>query len=326
MNPSAAIRAAARPVIMLVMPLLVASTAFAVAAPRIAGIAAAIVNDVRVAAAGAAQPRPAAVRQRIAIGDRVQTGPHSRLQILLLDRSVFTVGANARLTIDRFVYDPDNASISATVSKGAFRFISGGRGHRGGSAIDTPVASIGIRGTIVDAVIGAEAIAIARRERALGGSVGGDPETATLVVLRGPGSRSQGNVTPGAISVTANQSTIELDRPLLAAYVPGPGAAPMGPFTISLPGLARLNDLISPRPQPAAPSGESPAVPPSDADRPLPRWRDRLIPPQYPPDDGQGGPAPVHIPALPEMPDKQDPGEPKGMPDKQDPDPPKEMP
>jgi hypothetical protein len=251
-----------------VLPACLVAGAFA-AAPQVVGIAAAVVNDVRIRAAGAAQFRPAALRQRVALADRVQTGANSRLQLQLLDRSVFSVGANASLTIDRFVYDPAGSSMSATVAKGAFRFLSGRRSGPG-STISTPVATIGIRGTILDGAVGERAIEIARGERALGRSAEGDPATATLVVLRGPGAARESDAAVGNLAVTAAGVTVVLDRPLLAAYVPRAGAAPIGPFPLSLPGLARLNELILSRIEPA-PRADSPGTwyPAPDQRRPL---------------------------------------------------------
>lgn len=260
----------------------------AAAGPAIVGSVAALRNQVSVRAAAAAQPRPAVLSQRMALGDQVQTGDRSHMQLLLLDRSSFTVGQNARLTIDRFVYDPGGGSFSATVAKGALRFMSGGGHGKGGAQIRTPVATIGIRGTIVDAVVGEEAVAIARHEPALNG-VGGDPATASLIVLRGPGPRDP---RPGAISVTAGGKTVELDRPLLAVYVPEPGAAPIGPFTISLPGQAALNNLILPRLDPRLPE-------PTDlrdlAPRrnELPQFPDGPFPRGFDPNGGSGGRAGV---------------------------------
>lgn len=248
----------------------------AAAAPSVVGSVAALRNQVSVRAGGAPQPRAASLGQRMALGDQVQTGERSHMQLLLLDRSSFTVGQNARLTIDRFVYDPRGGSFSATVAKGALRFMSGGAHGKGGASIRTPIATIGIRGTIVDAVVGEEAVAIAGRERALraltGGNLVSDPATASLVVLRGPGPRDR---RPGAISVTAGGKTVDLDRPLLAVYVPGPGQPPIGPFTISLPGQATLNDLVLPRLDPRLPEGAD--------------WRD-LARPREQPAPYPGGP------------------------------------
>jgi hypothetical protein len=231
-----------------------AGAAFAAGGPAAVGSVAALRNQVSVRAGGAPQARAATLGQRMALGDQVQTGERSHMQLLLLDRSSFTVGQNARLTIDRFVYDPGGGSFSATVAKGALRFMSGAGHGKAGASIRTPVATIGIRGTIVDTVVGEEAVDIARHERALtsiaGGNLTSDPATASLIVLRGPGPRDR---RPGAISVTAGGKVVDLDRPLLAVYVPGPGQPPIGPFTISLSGQAVLNDLILPRLNPRLP-------------------------------------------------------------------------
>ncbi|WP_302053809.1 FecR family protein [Sphingomonas tagetis] len=284
--------------------LLPVGAGLAVAASQVVGIAATIVNDVRIKGAAGPQARPAVARQRIALGDQVQTGARSRLQALLLDKSVFTVGADARLTIDRFVYDPKGGSFSASVAKGAFRFMSGRRGGTG-SSINTPVATIGIRGTILDGVVGQTAIDIARGEPRLGPRIDGDPNSASLVVLRGPGARTQGGVRVGAVSVTAANQTVQLDRPMLATYVPRPGAPPMAPFTISLRGLARLNDMILPPSDRPRPESATPTyVPPAPSSRPPRGYRP---PPgafggSQPPVPGGGFPGSQYVPSLPRLP------------------------
>lgn len=288
----------AAPLVLTALP----GGARAVAGPQIVGIAAAIVNDVRIRAGGGAQPRAAALRQRVALGDQVLTGRASRLQLQLLDRSVFTVGADARVAIDRFVYDPSGSSMSASVAKGAFRFMSGRSGSRG-SAIGTPVATIGIRGTILDGVVGPLAVEIARGERGIGQRVQADPAVATLVVLRGPGARRQGSATIGAVSVSAGGQTVDLDAPLQAAYVPRPGATPIGPFAISLSGLARLNEMILPRQEPVLSAPERDFYPPAG------QYDNGPPPPYYrgpPPGGFEGdgprtrGPGPGYtVPAIP---------------------------
>ncbi len=216
-------------------------------AGQIVGIASAILNEVWITPAGLPKAHRAVPRERVALADTVQTGKKSQLQVLLLDKSLFTVGANARLTIDRYVYAPATGrSFTASMAKGAFRFMSG-RPDRGSNAsLRTPIATIGIRGTVVDVVIGADAVAIAKREGGIDRATKGDTYTASLIVLRGPGPLTQGGATPGAISVTAGPGTVTLDRPMLAAYVPAPGAPPIGPFTISRQGLERINALIFP--------------------------------------------------------------------------------
>jgi hypothetical protein len=203
--------------------------------------------------------------------------------------------------------------LTASVAKGAFRFMSGRSDRGGSSSINTPVAAIGIRGTIVEGVVGAAAIDIASGEREIDRNIGGDPATASLVILRGPGARTQGKLPPGAITVTAANETVSLDQPMLAAYVPRRGAAPVGPFKISLAGLARVQALIFPSlaeqlasETPDAPSPELPvrsSYPPGEGG---------LYPPNAEPGQtSSGSPFGQGVPALPQFPSSVD--EPSGQ-------------
>ncbi len=222
-----------------------------VSAPAFAqtvGVNAAVVNDVRMAAATNAPAHAAQVKERVSLGNQIATGRGSALQVLLLDRTNFQLGANARITVDKFVYDPARASsaVGVSVAKGAFRFMSGKPTHAnpGQSSIRTPTASIGIRGTIVEGVVGEDAIGIAGREAGVPSVSGADPATASLILLRGPGAGAQGE-SAGAIDVTANGMTVAVERSGYAVFVPGPNQAPIGPFLLSDEGLARLAALLS---------------------------------------------------------------------------------
>jgi hypothetical protein len=220
----------------------------AAALPSPVGINAAVRNKVEIRTGSKA--RPAVVRERVLLNDEVRTGGASQLQILLLDRSTFTVGANARIAIDRFVYDPGarSRSMGVSVTRGAFRFMSGrALGKPAGPVtVRTPIASIGIRGTIFEGVVGEDAVKIAEREAAVGKHVKSKEDEASLIVLRGPGPRTQGDTIAGAIDVSAGGSTVVLDGPDLAVYVPRAGAPPIGPFQISAAGLAALQSLLRP--------------------------------------------------------------------------------
>ncbi|TNE34623.1 MAG: hypothetical protein EP350_01585 [Alphaproteobacteria bacterium] len=217
------------------------------------GITAVVRNNVQVTTTVNPALHKAIVRERIAIGNDIVTGANSMTQLLLLDKTSFTVGSSARVKIDRFVYDPDrdSSSIGASVAKGAFRFMSGRSLKRGEtkSSINTPVASIGIRGTIIEGVVGREAIDIARREAGVGQSFNADPEKATLIILRGPGRNAQG-VQQGAIDVTVGDMVIPIEEAGMALFIPGPGQAPIGPFRISPRGTLELRDLLGVRPLP----------------------------------------------------------------------------
>ena len=238
---------------MMRKPLLIlctAALALAPAPPALAqavGINAAIRNKVMTQKSGQTALRPAVLKARVALGEQVLTAPASMLHILLLDRSNFTVGANARVTIDRFVYDPARSAsaIGASVARGAFRFMSGRpvKNMPGKTSVTTPVASIGVRGTIFEGVVGEDAVRIAGGEAGAGGAAGrGDAETATLIVLRGPAATA--TEPGGAIDVTANGQTIAVDKPGMALFIPGPGQDPVGPFPLSDDGSLALHDLL----------------------------------------------------------------------------------
>ncbi len=215
------------------------------------GVNAAIRNQVTMKASTDAAPRPAVLRESVHLGDAIASGPQSQLQVLLRDRSIFTVGANARMTIDKFVYDPARGTgdLAASVAKGAFRFMSGRTLSRTGgtTAVRTPVASIGVRGTILEGVVGEDAISTADGEQGVP-KTGSDPNSATLIVLRGPGPRTDGLDKPGAIDITSGGKTITIDKPGYAVFIPGPGQAPIGPFLVSSAAFQRMADLLRPSP------------------------------------------------------------------------------
>jgi hypothetical protein len=216
------------------------------AAAQNVGVTAAVVNDVRMTTAANKALHKAVVRERVSMGNDVLTGKGSRVQLLLLDRTSFTVGANARIRIDRFVYDParNSSSVGATVGRGAFRFMSGRPTHnaRGQSNIRTPTASIGIRGTMIDGVVGSDAIAIMMAQPGVP-AFDADPETATLILLRGPGVATA-DEPMGAIDVSAGGKTVSMEGSGWAVFVPRDGAEPIGPFRIAPEAARMLNSLI----------------------------------------------------------------------------------
>jgi hypothetical protein len=225
--------------------LVAVSATLAFADARI-GVNAAVRNYVQTKSASEPALHPAAVRASVYLGDAVVSGDDSALQILLVDRSVFTVGANARMTIDRFVFDPDRGAsdVAASVARGAFRFMSGpSLGGGGRNAISSPVATIGVRGTIVEGVVGPDALKVLAGQPGLAPQ-GGNTDSATLVVLRGPGRKSMGFDKPGAIDVSAGGVTIPVEHPSDAVVVWGPGQRPVGPFTLSDAGSERLSALL----------------------------------------------------------------------------------
>lgn len=230
----------------LTFGLLLAGLALPAAAQQVGGMSA-VVNDVQISTQAQPQLHRAQVRERVSLGNPVRTGRGSHAQILLLDRTSFQIGANAQLTIDRFVYDPNRSAsaVGASVARGSFRFVSGAptRARPGQSGIRTPAASIGVRGTIVEGVVGDDAIRIARGESGVPSVDGSDPASASLILLRGPGAGVPGEPA-GAIDVTAGGRTVPVESVGYAVYVPAPGQAPIGPFLLSDEGFAQLAVLL----------------------------------------------------------------------------------
>ena len=83
------------------------------------------------------------------LGDVVQTAADGRVGINFTDGTSFNLSSNARMALSEFVYDPNGKSNSTlfNLSKGTFTFVAGNIAKTGDMKIDTPVATMGIRGT-----------------------------------------------------------------------------------------------------------------------------------------------------------------------------------
>src|SRR5215471_7594669 len=92
---------------------------------------------------------PTKVGDPVYRGDVVQTGADGKVGITFSDGTAFNLSSNARMVLNEFVYDPNGTSNSTLISltKGTFTFIAGKVAKTGDMKIDTPVATMGIRGT-----------------------------------------------------------------------------------------------------------------------------------------------------------------------------------
>lgn len=84
-------------------------------------------------------------------GDVVQTGSDSSIGMTLVDGSAFGMTSNARMVINEMIYDPNGSSNSSLISlvQGTITFVAGQTAKNGNMRVDTPVATMGIRGTAV---------------------------------------------------------------------------------------------------------------------------------------------------------------------------------
>lgn len=208
-------------------------------------------NTVTTMAAGSSESQPSVIGADVNFGDRVATGAASRLEVSLLDRSMLTVGALTRLEIDRFVYDPerDIVGVAVSVLRGTFRFVSNNQGNQPEAiAFRTRGGAIGIRGTMIEGVVGPEAVAF------LAGIPGApdlsaEADSAAVIILR-----------EGVIDVTVSGQSVVLDRPVQMVAFTETRIYP--PFGVSDETTRRFEVLLPSRPGPAAPPTAPSAPPP----------------------------------------------------------------
>ena len=140
--------------------------------------------------------------------DIVQTGSNSNLGISLLDGTALNLSANTRMALNEFIFDANASTGNAghlTLVQGALAFVSGLVASTGGLNIETPVANIGIRGTVG----GMTCSTAGRCEYYAGteivGPRAGEPSTFTLQTggryLNG---QYLGGTTIGSVTVGAN--------------------------------------------------------------------------------------------------------------------------
>ncbi|WP_368413051.1 FecR domain-containing protein [Dongia sp.] len=162
-----------------------------------AGVAGAVSGTVGLISPAKQIATPIAVNSGdgIVMGDGLSTGADSRLQVMLLDESAITLGPDAQLTIDEFVFDPANTNanaLSASLAKGVFRLVTGAiaRQNPDGTTLTLPNAVLTIRGTTV---IGACA-------------------ATCVVALSGSGDENNVGKKPSVVTLKSGKSEIVLKR------------------------------------------------------------------------------------------------------------------
>ena len=164
--------------------------------------------------------------EKIYLGDEIKVADSGRLQVMLVDETVFTLGSGAEMVIDQFVYDPNQANqLSANIKKGAFRFVSGkiAKSKRDAMKVAVPGATIAVRGTQVAGIV--------------------DDQGTADIVLLGPGPNSFG-ATPGAIGISNELGTTDVLRGGYAVTVT-PEVPPTEPVVAEPSLLQRLESAVS---------------------------------------------------------------------------------
>jgi hypothetical protein len=100
---------------------------------------------------GEAQLIPINIGDAVVRDEVVRTSADSDARIGLLDDTKLTLGPGSTLKIDRAIYSGETSykEITIRLTAGAFRFITG-HSDKKSYRIETPFATIGVRGTILD--------------------------------------------------------------------------------------------------------------------------------------------------------------------------------
>jgi hypothetical protein len=113
------------------------------------GVAAAVQNEVF------GNSQPLSNGSGVFANERIRTGETGTTQLQFIDETNLAVGPKSEVVLDRFVYNPDHGKGNVVVQtgRGVFRFVSGSQDPTS-YQIKTPVATIGVRGTIFELING----------------------------------------------------------------------------------------------------------------------------------------------------------------------------
>ncbi|MCP8882086.1 FecR domain-containing protein [Devosia sp. XJ19-1] len=90
----------------------------------------------------------------VSVGEKIVTGPSGNVQLLFDDRTRLVVGPRSTLEIETYLLNGTGADkFAVNALAGTFRFISG-TSPKSVYSIDTPTASIAVRGTKFDLTVG----------------------------------------------------------------------------------------------------------------------------------------------------------------------------
>lgn len=130
------------------LSVLTATTAFAAGEGKAVGV------NPDASAKGGSAERVLVVGADVSVGETITTGPSGRVQLLFQDQTRIVVGPRSSLVIESYLLNGNQASSFAVDAlSGTFRFISG-NSPKSAYSVETPTASIAVRGTKYDLTVG----------------------------------------------------------------------------------------------------------------------------------------------------------------------------
>jgi hypothetical protein len=178
--------------------------------------------------------------------ERIKTNDTGVAQLEFLDKTSLSVGPMSEVRLDRFVYNPASGTgqVIVNVGRGAFRFVTGTQDSKNYS-IQTPHATLGVRGTVFEVVITDDDIDVHLVEggvsvrTALGQLIDLTPDANRLKVFRGGGVQGPTFTPPNQSILTFtvlksdDSSTASIGRSA-GFYASGPITTPVQQFTSGL--------------------------------------------------------------------------------------------
>ncbi|MGH7029092.1 MAG: FecR family protein [Stellaceae bacterium] len=192
------------------------------------------VNPAAMGIPPAGAPRRLALGQDVLFNERITTGAEGQTQVLFVDESTLSVGPNANMMIDQFVYNPNagTGKLVASLTRGVFRFV-GGKLSKQDNAVTmrTPAATIGIRGGVMLVRLGPGCAAAAASSAA-------GCNALEVIFVYGKG-----------VTITGlNGASQTITRPGFAVSVSRPGASPSDPGPAPPGATVALLDRLDGRP------------------------------------------------------------------------------
>ncbi len=134
---------------LVVAASLIVCSAVVAAAGNNIGVTAALTNKVTGTLEG--DQRKLDIGSGIFQDETIDTWKESTTQLLFLDETTLTMGPDSSMVLDKFVFDPETnvGEFVLSTTKGAFRFITGSV-DPSSYTIETPIATMGVRGTIIE--------------------------------------------------------------------------------------------------------------------------------------------------------------------------------
>jgi hypothetical protein len=135
----------------LVASCLTAALAVSSASAETTRIGEAVVIQKEVLRVAGPATSPINVGDGVLRNETVRTGTESAARLVMIDSTNLSLGPNASLTLDRTVFNDEHSyrDIAIRLATGAFRFVTG-HSEKTAYKITTQLATIGVRGTILD--------------------------------------------------------------------------------------------------------------------------------------------------------------------------------